>query len=137
MSSSAENKITFILIVDDNQDDQLFLTRAIRKVLPDAKLKALSDGSDAIKFLFEGDEKPDLVFLDLQMEKLSGSFALSLIRKHHLIGKIPVVILTSSTGLHDRLNLKIKYKASEFFTKPVEQDDLVKIVEQIKIKYLQ
>jgi len=125
-----------ILIVDDNKDDHFFLNKAIREVIPSAIVKSLFDGSEAIEYLFKNNELPDLIFLDLHMDKLSGSFTMNLIKKNKKLSKIPVIILTSSTSLADRIDLKIKLRASDFYTKPISGSDLTKIIEKVKDKWL-
>jgi CheY-like chemotaxis protein len=106
MEDAFKNKTYHILIVDDNKDDLFFLNKAILKVIPYAIVKSMFDGSEAIEYLFKEKTLPDLVFLDLHMDKLPGSFAVNLIKKSKKLSKIPIIILTSSSSLSDRINLK-------------------------------
>ncbi len=136
MENALQNKTHHILIVDDNEDDHFLLNRAILKVIPDADIKSVFDGEEAVEYLFKGSVIPDLIFLDLHMEKLSGSFTVNLLRKNKKLSKIPIIILTGSSSLADRLILKIKLKANEFFTKPICNEELVEIIHQVKKKWL-
>jgi len=130
------NKMYNILIVDDNKDDHFFLNRAILKVLPTATVKSIFDGAEAIQYLFKENILPDLIFLDLNMDQLSGSFILNIIKKNKKLSKIPVIVLTSSSSLADRMNLKIKLRANDFFTKPINNEELIKIILKVKDKWL-
>jgi CheY-like chemotaxis protein len=136
MQDVALNPQYKILIVDDNKDDHFFLNKAILNVMPSAVVKSLFDGSEAIEYLFKDNALPDLIFLDLHMDKLSGSYTMNLIKKNKKLSKIPVIILTSSTSLADRIDLKIKLRASDFFTKPITNEELVRIIEKVKEKWL-
>ena len=71
--------------------------------------------------------KPDLILLDVMMPKLDGYELCSLLRKHPEFKGIPIIIVTSNTGLVDRAKAKV-VRASGYLTKPFTKNDLVKVV---------
>ncbi|MBD2295273.1 response regulator [Anabaena sphaerica FACHB-251] len=78
------------------------------------------------------EKKPDLIFLDLMMPVVNGYEVCNQLRRISFFAKTPVVILTSSDGVFDRVRSKV-FGATEFITKPVETDKVIEIVD----KYLQ
>ena len=47
-----------ILIVEDNADDSLLLTRQLARAHLDGQVRVIGDGQDALDFLLEGRETP-------------------------------------------------------------------------------
>ena len=65
------------LVVEDNEADIYHLNRVLETMGVNFKLSVLSDGESAVKFLGSLDpyvkaRSPDLVFLDLNLPRLSG-----------------------------------------------------------------
>jgi CheY-like chemotaxis protein len=124
-----------ILIVDDDKDDHFFLTRAIKEVVPGAEIQSFYDGTEVMQYLYNREGVPDLIFLDLNMSKLNGRSTITLIKQDEFFYKIPVVILTTSSSLSDRLDLT-DLGADDFYTKPVGDAELKRIVEKVKSRWL-
>ncbi|MCE3226139.1 MAG: response regulator receiver protein [Bacteroidetes bacterium] len=124
-----------ILIVDDDKDDHFFLRRAINEVVPKAEVKSFYDGTEVMDYLYSRDRIPDLIFLDLNMQKMNGRSTVALIKQDEFFFKIPVIILTTSSSLSDRLDLT-DLGADDFFTKPIGAGDLISIVEKVKNRWL-
>lgn len=84
------------MLVDDDQDDIDLFSEAIREIDSSIVLLTALNGEDALKIL-ESDifEKPDLVFLDLNMPVMSGLDCLRAI-KSRLKTPVPVTIYTTS-----------------------------------------
>ena len=92
-----------ILLVDDSDDDRLFICRALRKSPGFKVIAELCDGEAAIAYL-GGDGKyadrekfpyPDVLFLDLKMPKKTGHEVLEWIKEQGL-QKLPVIVLSGS-----------------------------------------
>jgi CheY-like chemotaxis protein len=93
-----------ILLVEDNPDDAALVQRALKKHNLGNNLIHLTDGEQALEYLFgtgkfEGREianKPKVILLDLKMPKIDGLQVLKAIREDPRTKPIPVVIMTSS-----------------------------------------
>jgi two-component system, response regulator len=93
-----------ILLVEDNPDDAALVLRALKKHNLGNNLIHLTDGEQALEYLFgtgkfEGREianKPKVILLDLKMPKVDGLQVLKAIREDPRTKPIPVVIMTSS-----------------------------------------
>lgn len=72
--------------------------------------------------------KPDVVFMDIVMPEKSGVEALIDILAYDSVAK---VVMASSVGTQDNLKIAIAAGAYEFLQKPVNFDDVTKIIEKI------
>ena len=124
-----------ILLVEDSPGD----VRLTQEALRDAKMKntlhVASDGLEAISFLRRQGKhanapRPDLILLDLNLPKKSGSEILEEIKLDPSLKSIPVVILTTSTAEQDILQ-SYQLHANCYITKPVDLDQFLKVVKAI------
>jgi len=99
----------FIMLVEDNADDEELTMRALRQARIANEIVIARDGSEAIDFLFGGGEHagrdlsrmPAVVLLDLKLPKLDGLDVLKRMREDARTRLIPVVVLTSSSEEED------------------------------------
>lgn len=123
-----------VLLVEDNPGD----VRLIQEVFKETKIKNILhvayDGEEAIKMLrLEGKNPtrlPDLILLDLNLPKKDGRDVLKEIKKDEKLKCIPVVVLTSSIRDEDLIET-YKNNANCYIAKPVDLDQLIKVVENI------
>jgi len=133
---SFTNMITYyILIVDDERDDHFFLNAALKRIIPNAIIESLYDGSEAVKYLETCITWPNLIFLDLNMHRLSGKETIKVIRKNPSLSKVPVIILTTSRN-EDEKNEMLALGATAFYSKPYNYKELDGIVKEVRDKYL-
>jgi CheY-like chemotaxis protein len=127
-----------ILIIDDDKDDHFFLNEAIKEIIPDWETKSLFDGVEAIDYFFGKDREsvhlPRLIFMDLNMTKLSGLETVSLMRKDKRLDAIPIIILTTAGKIEFRKQLA-EVGANDFYTKPCSLEGLKKIVSDVLKKW--
>ena len=126
------SEVIKILLVEDNEADvDLMLeTMEASKILCD--IDVVRDGAQAIDYLnkqgeYADAQKPDLIFLDLNLPKLSGQEVLCKIKNSVDLKHIPVVVLTSSTAEEDIL-ASYNLHASAYVNKPVDLQGFGKIV---------
>lgn len=99
------------------------------------ELTVANDGEQAVKVLF-GEERtnaplPDLILLDWNLPKVSGSELLQRLKKHEKLRKIPVLVFSSSDAdrdIHDAYD----NHANGYITKPSSVEVLAQIVETIE-----
>ena len=133
----------FILLVEDNPDDELLTLRALKKANVANRIEVARDGAEAIDFVFgEGkyagrdmNDLPQLVLLDLKLPKISGLQVLERIRADERTKRIPVVILTSST---EHVDIKCGYDlhANSFVSKPVNFQEFSEAVQKLGLYWL-
>lgn len=105
-----------VLLVDDDEDDQLYFRDAINEVNPDMQFDIANNGKEALDQI-EIPPPPDLIFLDLNMPIMNGYEFLKTVKNSPEFKNIPVVIVTTSKSKQD-IEMSQKLGASLFFTKP-------------------
>lgn len=135
MDLNLNNIIYYILIVDDDSDDHFFLRTAINKVIPQALIESVYDGEEALEYLNNCTFMPNVIFLDLNMAKISGRDTIKIIKDNEVLSKVPVVIFTTSRNEDEKKEM-LKLGASAFYSKPSQIEDLIMVVEDVKEKYL-
>src|SRR5690242_13290163 len=90
-----------ILIVEDSQADLYLTYNALRDAKFTNAISAVTDGEEAIKYLRRegkyGDAvRPDIIFLDLNLPRMTGHEVLAAIKADPNLRAIPVVMISSS-----------------------------------------
>ncbi len=85
----------------------------------------IQDAVQALPTLIQ--DKPDLIFLDLIMPVASGYEICTQLRRISTFSNTPIIILTGSDGLLDRVRAKV-VGSTDFLTKPVVADKVMGIV---------
>jgi CheY-like chemotaxis protein len=86
-----------IVIVEDNPDHALIIKKGIEA--NDCRVSHYEDGHKAVEACRAntvGDEKPNLVFLDINLPGMDGFGVLECLRKLEKFKHIPIVMLTTS-----------------------------------------
>ena len=125
-----------ILLVEDNPGDVRLTIEALKEGKVYNNLSVVPDGTEAMEYLRKQGRhaesiRPDLVLLDLNLPKKDGREVLIDIKTDEELKSIPVIILTSSQAEEDVLKAYNNY-ANCYVTKPVDVDQLFKIVKAIE-----
>jgi len=132
-----------ILLVEDNPDDAGLAIRALKKNNLANNLIHLSDGQEALDFIFGNDkfsdrkieDKPKVILLDLKMPKVDGLQVLRAIKADERTKLIPVVIMTSSKEDKD-IQECYKLGVNSYLVKPVGFEDFSKVVTELGFYWL-
>ena len=132
-----------ILLVEDNPDDELLTLRALRKNDVTGEVVVARDGVEALDYLFgtgahagrDTSVMPQLILLDLKLPKIDGLEVLRRLRADERTRLLPVVILTSSREQQDMLE-GYGLGANSYVRKPVNFEQFVRAVEQLKFYWL-
>ena len=112
-----------VLIVDDEMLARSILSEHLTKISEIEIVGQAANGFEAVKLAEE--LRPELIFLDIQMPKLSGFEVLELLGE-----KAPAVIFTTA---YDEYALKaFEVHAIDYLLKPVEPPRLVAAVERAR-----
>ena len=125
-----------ILLVEDNPGDVRLVMEALSSATARHKITTVGTGADAVAFLQRSGEyadavRPDLILLDLNLPKISGSEVLSLIKKDPRLKRIPVVVLTGSRSEED-IARSYELHANCYVTKPLDLEKFIHIVKNIQ-----
>jgi CheY-like chemotaxis protein len=115
-----------ILIVEDNSDDSLLLTRQLAHLSLDRAIRVLPDGRSALDFLLSVSPPPYAVFLDLRLPQLSGLQLLQEIRREPRLHALPVIVMTNSINPADAETCA-RLGVCAYSRKPVDVD-LIKTI---------
>lgn len=121
-----------ILIVDDDAEDRLLLTRAITAELPHARILAAENGETALQLLEEAETAFDLIFIDLRMPRMNGIEFLETLARRGLAGTAALVVWS---GVEDE---RLKWaafglNATLFVEKERALQELALILQEIDI----
>lgn len=112
-----------ILLVEDDDAHATLVTRNLTKYLENGEIHRASNGEEALKYLFERDEKlssqPTLILLDLRLPRIGGLEVLKEIKNHPRLKKIPTVVLTSSEAKPD-VDQAYEYNVNSYIVKPLD-----------------
>jgi CheY-like chemotaxis protein len=118
------NKTKTLFIIDDDEDDQLFLNEAMKDLKIPFECYYANNGEVALRQLKEEIiPVPDFIFLDLNMPKLNGKECLIEIKKLPKYSKVPLIIYTTSSNQKDKQEI-MQLGAHYFLTKPTRISEL-------------
>lgn len=124
-----------VLLVEDDPGDVLMTQEAFEEHKVRNRLTVVSDGSEALSYLrregaFANAVRPDLILLDLNLPRRDGREVLAEIKKDEDLGRIPVVVLTTSSADEDILR-SYQLHANAYVTKPVDFERFISVIRQI------
>ena len=118
------HKAKTLFIIDDDEDDQLFLNEAMKDLKIPFECYYANNGEAALKQLKEEIiPVPDFIFLDLNMPKLNGKECLIEIKKLPKYSTVPLIIYTTSSNHKDKQEI-MQLGAHYFLTKPTRISEL-------------
>jgi CheY-like chemotaxis protein len=122
-----------ILLVEDDNVDVMTVKRALRDLKVDSQLVPAGDGEEALAYLrSEGNTKPCVILLDLNMPRMSGIEFLKIVKADEALRKIPVVVLTTSNSERDIVN-SFELGAAGYMVKSVDYKKFMEIVRTIDL----
>lgn len=136
-------KKKFILLVEDNRDDEELTLMAFDRNGIDSEIKVVRDGAEALDYLFgtgtyaecDISAKPTVILLDLKLPKVSGLEVLQRLRKDERTQFLPVVILTTSKDDRDIIN-SYKLGCNSYVRKPVNFTEFLTATRQLGLYWL-
>lgn len=133
----------YILLVEDNPDDEELTLLSLRKNNLAHEIIVVRDGVEAIDFLFANGQYagrdvlrvPTVILLDLKLPKLDGLGVLKRLRADERTRTLPVVVLTSSSQDADVI-ASYNLGANSYVRKPVEFGAFVEAVSSLGLYWV-
>jgi DNA-binding NtrC family response regulator len=117
-----------IFLVDDDQEDRELFMEALSYIDKSVKVTQISSGVKLMEILnAPGTMLPEIIFLDLNMPKLSGIDCLKVIKCTSKFKNVKVVMLSTYSNPED-IEEACKYGASRYYVKPTLFHNLKKII---------
>ncbi|MEO0572770.1 MAG: response regulator [Bacteroidota bacterium] len=110
-----------VLFIEDDMIESMKMQRAISKLQYKHTLVEAKNGEEALEIL-KGGDLPDLIFLDLNMPRMSGIEFLGILKSDERLKYLPTVILTTSENRADLLEC-FKIGIAGYVIKPLKYED--------------
>ena len=108
-------------------DDSMFARKKLNMTIAGFGVKEIYEAADGEEAIAKSKEhKPDVVFMDIVMPKVTGLDALKQIVEDDPDAK---VIMASSVGTQGHLKEALKAGAADFLQKPIADADALKVLE--------
>ena len=125
-----KHQVPTVLLIDDDPADQFLVQEAMKVANFDHNLRQVSDGDEALDYLFgrgrNADRlkapRPDLILLDLNMPRFDGRQVARTLKTHPFLKNIPIVVLTSSSREEDVDEL-YEMGVNSYMQKPANFDE--------------
>ena len=132
-----------MLLVEDNQQDELLILRALRKVNLANQVEVVRDGQQAMDYLFgegefaqrAGSDPPAVMLLDINLPRVGGLDVLTRVRSDPRTRLVPVVMLTSSDEERDRMR-SYEGGCNSFVRKPLDFAEFAQTVARLGIYWV-
>ena len=136
MSESTPSEPVDILLVEDNPGDVRLTQEAFKEAGIANRIHVVTDGYQALEFLYQRGEyedavRPDLVLLDLNLPKKNGDEVLEELKADPQFTGLPVIVLTSSDAETDVVR-SYELNANAYLTKPVNPGEFVETVRTLE-----
>jgi CheY-like chemotaxis protein len=131
-----KNKLSCIMLVDDDQNDNFFHEREIKKTNSATIVIEKNTGLAALEYLKSKNENkdmlPDLIFLDINMPGMNGW---DFLREYEQLDKelqsrAIIIMLTSSDNDNDIERAKAWSFVSDYITKPLTEEIMKGIIKK-------
>ena len=118
-----EAGVPVIMVVDDSITVRKVTTRLLER--HDFKVITAKDGVDALTVL--GEQKPDVMLLDIEMPRMDGFELATIIRHDEALKDLPIIMITSRTGEKHRERAE-QIGVNQYMGKPYNEVDLLESI---------
>lgn len=131
-----------LLLIEDNEDDIDLVRYAIHRSAADSSIDLVvsRSGEEGLAYLSQPllvknqSELPALILLDIKLPGIDGLDVLRQIRAHPVVGRLPVVLLTTSDSEEDVDN-GYRFGANSFVRKPDELSSFCSLFNQLGVLF--
>lgn len=119
-----------ILLIEDDAIEVMKFKRVLKTLDANHKIIEANNGEDALAVLKEKEIIPDIIFLDLNMPKISGIEFLEILKNDEQLRYIPSIILSTSSNHKDILEC-YKIGIAGYVLKPLKYDDYLERIKRM------
>lgn len=120
-----------IFLIDDDSDDLELLRDAIAAFYGQTNCASFVDPDAALKSILSNIETPpDIVFIDINMPKLTGDMCLQILRKELALDQVVIVMISTSMDSENQVFL-LRQGADFAFKKPYKIEEYRQVVLQV------
>ena len=122
----------YILLADDDGDDQELLTESILQHQPSVAIKTVNNGPQVLAWLDEcpDEQLPAMLILDYKMPILNAAQVLDELNANDRYAELPKVVWSTSTN-RQHIDECLSKGALGYFPKPNDVSELAAITEKI------
>ena len=125
-----------MLLVEDDSVDAMTVKRTFDDMKVANQLVHTVSGEEGLEYLRnQGNQKPCLIFLDLNMPEMNGIEFLKIVKADEILKRIPVVVLTASKDEQDILE-SFRLSAAGYIAKPVDNEKFVEAIRVINLYWV-
>jgi CheY-like chemotaxis protein len=123
LPASSPIKLKKVWFIDDDEINNMLSMRMMNRVLPESEAQTFLSAEEALnKLVVEKSDKPDSIFLDINMPLMNGWEFLDELAVRGL--DIPVYMLTSSIDPRDQDKAGAYEQVKDFISKPLREERL-------------
>ena len=120
-----------VLLIDDDSDDRALFCEVVQEISPEMVCATESDGEKALSDLLDpAFALPDVIFMDINMPRISGWDCLSVIKGQEKTKNIPVVMFSTSSRDKD-IDYATRYGAIGLLTKSGDYRELKRSISDV------
>ena len=128
-------KLVRILLVEDNPEEVLLTTEALKDAKAANEVHVAEDGVEALQFVrregeFADAPRPDLILLDLNLPRKDGRQVLAELKGDDALRRIPVIVLSTSSSAKD-IAEAYESGVNAYVRKPVNLERFIEVVNAI------
>ena len=126
-----------VFIVDDDDIYKFTMIKTLKSLKLTNRIKVFSDGEEALDFMLDNlhndKELPDVIFLDIDMPIMDGfEFMEEYVKLKPKLGKkITIYMVSSSVDPVDIDRAKKISEITDYIVKPITQDQLTYIMQEL------
>lgn len=125
-----DNARCHVLLADDDEDDRMFFSDAIGSLKMETLVSVVNDGAELLEYLENAAELPHILFLDLNMPRLTGLDCLRLVRQNPRFKNLTIAIYSTSGSEEDIENTFVG-GANIYIKKPHDFNTLKKVLSDV------
>ena len=119
-----------ILLADDDGDDREMFCEALANIDNSIDCNCAVNGIELLDKLKSLEEKPNLIFLDLNMPIMNGWQCLKLLKRDERYKHIPVIMISTSSH-QPEMDIAAGLGALGYFVKPNSFNELKQVLQAI------